>query len=411
MEKINDLFETVGNTLKEFKEKVKEMHDITKVEKFPLTERYSFLSVLSVKGDAVMVCVLNSEFINLFNSGAFFTLNVSEETEDKKWNFIRKIKKSYFDDKFIDENIQVNDLLILNNITNRVTLISDEAYRTMLVRFHLNCDGMITKTLARNVMIAEKLYLYEGMTSTVVTRENSLGYEKVMSVLSDKYAHIPQTILCEVVKELEKAEKVRCTGFAIDNRISQCNLAFTEKEDEVRDVYGIKDAIPGIYLATSDTGDCSITAKAFFKFGSSNVYVGSVTRRHEGNVDKDVLLKDIKNNLFPLYTEVPNKLVSLMAIDIKEPVKAVKKALKSIKLVELIGKKNEMVVSEQLILEVSSAMKYTAYDIAIMVLQLSKRVQNLSDDAKRKLESGVIKVIDCDFTSLAATTPKVTLSN
>lgn len=411
MEKINDAFEAVGTSLKDFKETVKEMLDITKVEKFPLTEKYTFLSVLSLKGDAVMVAVLNNEFINLFDSGAFFTLNVSEETEDKKWAFIRKIKKSYFDNKFIDETIQVNDLLILNNITNRVTLISDEAYRTMLVRFHLNCDGMITRTLARNVMIAEKLYLYKDMTSTIVTRENSLGYEKVMSVLSDKYAHIPQTILCEVVEELENAEKVRCTGYYINNRISYCNLAFSEKEDEVRDVYGIKDSVPGIHLATSDTGDCSITAKAFFRFGASTVYVGAVTRRHEGNVDKDMLLKDIKNNLFPMYTEVPKKLVDLMAIDIKEPVKAVKKALKSIKLVELIGKKNEMVVSDQLVTEVSSAMSYTAYDIAIMVLQLSKRVQNLSDDAKRKLESGVIKVIDCDFTSLAATPPKVTLSN
>lgn len=396
MQRINDAYSVVGNDVAEFKRNVKEMNDITKVSKIPLTKQYTFMSVLAVEEDVIKVVILNDEFIALFNSGAFFTMNTSEGMLNYKFNFIRAMKKDYFPEKFFEERIKVDDLLILTE-KNAVTLISDEAYRTMLVRFNLSCDGMLTKTLARNVMIAERLYHYEDVVSTVVTRRNEKGYEKVMAVLSEKYTHIPQTILSEVITELEKSEKLKCMDFSVDNRISYINLRFSEKEKEVRDVYKIEDAIPGIYLATSDTGDCSITAKAFFNFGGSKVYVGDVTRRHEGNIDKDVLLNDIKKSLFPMYTIIPDKLIALMGVEIADPKKAIKKALKHIHLVKLIGKKNEMLISEQLLDEVSPAVKYTGYDIAIMVLQIAKRIQNISGDAKRKLESGVISVIDCDF--------------
>ena len=409
MQKINDAFSKYGSSTVDFIKEIKELVDITAVNKFVLTDKYTFMSVLSVKDDLIMVVMLNREFISLFNTGAFFTMNTSENVLNKKWNFVRTLKTDYFTKNFAEEKIKVDDLIILDS-KNRVQLIADEAYRTMLVRFNLNCDGMLTKTLCRNVMIAERMYCND-ISSTVVTRCNERGYEKVMAVLSDKYTNIPQTILADVITELESTEKLRCMGYYVDNRISQISLGFSDKEQEVRDVYKIDDAVPGIYLATSDTGDCSITAKAYFQFRNSKVYIGEVTRRHEGNIDKNVLLDDIRKTLFPMYTEVPDKLVKLMTIDIDKPEIALKKALKHVGLVKLIGKKNEMAVSEQLISELSPAMQYTAYDIAMMCLQIAERIQNLANDTRRKLEHGIIKVIDCDFTKLTVAPETVTLAD
>lgn len=410
MQRINEKYCVTGLSITEFKNEVKEMTDITSVEKFPLTDKYTFMSVLGIKNDRIDVVLLNEEFISLFNSGVFFLMDTSEAVTSKKWNCIRGINKSYFPERFFEESVSVNDLIIIDD-KNRIVLISDEAYRTMLVRFNLSCDGMLQKNLARNVMIAEKMYQYVDCKSTVVTRRNEKDYEKVMAVLSDKYTNIPQTILTDVITEMEKTEKLKCMGFYVDNRISYINLGFKEKEEEVKDVYKIDDAVPGIYLATSDTGDCSITAKAFFLFGGSKAYVGEVMRRHEGVIDKDTILNDIKKSLFPMYMEVPDKLVKLMTIDIKDPEKALKKALKHVQLVKLIGKKNEMSVTEQLLSELNTAMKYTAYDIAIMCLRIAERVTNLSNDTKRKLEQGIIKVVDCDFSKSSSTPTLITLSD
>lgn len=401
MQRINDRYSVKGNRIEEFKKELESMVDITTVAVEPLTEDYVFLSVLDIRDEDILVLFLNEDFIKFFKSGAFFTASLTEEGTQKKFSFIKTIKKAYFTNNFMEEPLTVNDLIVWTK-DKTIHLIAEEAFKTFLVRYKLSCEAMLSKTLARNVMLVDQIYQNSHVLSSVVKRQNEKGRSKIMAVLSDKYVYIPQIILNEVVCELEKHDELSCNGFEIDNRKSYIYLDFTKKSEEIADLYKI-DAVPGIYLASSDTGDCSITAKAFFRFGRSVVTVGEITRRHEGNIEKNVLLDGINNTLFPLFTVIPDKLVQLMSIDINNPEVALKKALKHAKLVELIGKKNELAVSEQLIAELNPSMQYTAYNIAVMCLQIAERITNLSDDYKRKLEKGIIKVIDYDFSKVSQT--------
>lgn len=389
-------FNGIENGIEKFKQSVKGLNDRTHAVRQFFGTEYKPASIVSVTDETVSILTLNSSFIEIFRQGISFSDNIFSK-------FTKRIKRDYFDKRFPKESIRENDFILLHLLNDgsglsEVVMVSDEAYKTLLMRLSLSCEGMLRKSLARNIMLADAMER-DTYPSTVVYRTNNAGYKKIEAVLSERYAIIPQILINDIMDEFSMGYDLNMIYGEINDRISSCYLTFMDKTEEIKSMYDIKEAEPGIYLATSDTGDCSVTAKAFFRFRKSIVIVGEVVRKHEGKVTKEEMVDSIINVLFPKFTIIPEKLLQLMSIDIDDPEAAIRKVLKYANLVKMIGKKNEVAVTKQLIDELNPALNYTAYDIARMILEIPERIINISIDAKSKLENGIIKSLDYDYSS------------
>lgn len=393
MNKLLDDYQIIGTDLTEFRREIIDIANRTRTNKTFIANKYSFYSICNITDEKITLIEINERFLELFSSFNFELL--------KSKSFIFTVNKAYLVKNFSlkeTENLAINGLLMVDE-NKKMVLISRDAYKTMFMRTGLGGEAMLEPCLARNILLAKKFYDNDdNRLSTVVSRVNIAGYEKIMATLSDGYCKIPQTILVDIIDEIENIETLKVISWKITNRISSIYLLLTDKDDDISTTYNLKNCTPGIYLATSDTGDCSITVKAFFRFGKSSIAtVAEFNKKHEGNIKIDEIMKEINFKLFPKFFIIPKRLTELMLIDIDDPEKALVELLKYINLVSLIGKKNEVSIKEQLISEIDTTSTYTGYDICMMALTIPERIENVKADVKKKLEAGIIKAVDYNY--------------
>lgn len=391
--KLLDGYSKTGTDVDDFDVEISELADSTVCERKDLS-KFTYLSVIGKTKGMFIVIYLSPDFIENFESGLFFSFQNKSLDMNQ---FTKKLTIDWMVKTFGQENvdkIEIGSLLILEN--KKICLVSDMAYKTLLLRLNIGADGLRQNFLARNVLLAKMAYECTGL-STCTYRTSEAGGKKLMAVPSGKYTYIPQTILSEVIGKLDLG-KIECSYYYVDNRMSRIYLSFPEKANEISRLYGLKNKlIPGVYLATSDTADCSITARALFLNDGATFSIGEIARKHEGDITSDSLLEDIERVVFPQFTIIPNKLISLSLIEVDKPKEVLKSVFREAGLVSMIGKNREVMVYNELCDEFDLSLNYTAYDLAMICLTLPKRITELSTDSKNKLERGIIKVLDCNY--------------
>lgn len=295
------------------------------------------------------------------------------------------------------ENVKLavvfNDNTAVNK-TKRFYLTSANALQTM-DRFGMAGDFLLTPCIERDMMIAKQFEKDLGVT--VISRSCN-GTKKIFSILSDKYTHINQDILFDIVKEIETVGdmgEAKCYKWTVNNFFTKLYIEFPQKAKELSVLYGLKrEMIPGILMTTSDTGDSSFKVKGTWRIEESNSLVVNteVKRKHIGEINKENVIDDISNQIFAEYAKLPEALCNLMAHDVTDPswdlsttagLKAnqaelenvIKTAFKRLGIVKAIGKKTEKKLREALVDEMDVSIRYTAYDIAMLILGLPERVE------------------------------------
>lgn len=295
------------------------------------------------------------------------------------------------------ENVKLavvfNDNTAVNK-TKRFYLTSANALQTM-DRFGMAGDFLLTPCIERDMMIAKQFEKDLGVT--VISRSCN-GTKKIFSILSDKYTHINQDILFDIVKEIETVGdmgEAKCYKWTVNNFFTKLYIEFPQKAKELSVLYGLKrEMIPGILMTTSDTGDSSFKVKGTWRIEGSNSLVVNteVKRKHIGEINKENVIDDISNQIFAEYAKLPEALCNLMAHDVTDPswdlsttagLKAnqaelenvIKTAFKRLGIVKAIGKKTEKKLREALVDEMDVSIHYTAYDIAMLILGLPERVE------------------------------------
>jgi hypothetical protein len=289
-------------------------------------------------------------------------------------------------------------------------------------RFGLTGHAISTPSICRDAYLAE--IFSKNIKNTMVVREID-GVKKAFTLLSDKYCHIDQTVLFDIIEYLEKdasVGKVKCHHWELDNFITKLYVEFPDKADEFQKLYGFDKKhrlTPGLLITTSDTGNSSFKFAGTWRIGNSISIASEYKRKHIGEVNAEDIKDEVAKKVFPEYSAIPDALCNLMTVEItpagslntkegREQNKAVideliDEVFHDLGMVKLLGKKLEKALKEKFKDEFYEDLYYTAYDIAIQFMSLPERALVIQN-------SGEVKNLR-DLTPLQQATLKVPFLN
>jgi hypothetical protein len=131
-----------------------------------------------------------------------------------------------------------------------------------------------------------------------------------------------------------------------------------------------------------------------------------VKRVHSGKVELSELMSLIDKKVFSEYAKLPQAMCDLMLQDITEASwdlsnpkdieknrklmeSVIKKAFRTLGITKAIGIKNKQSLQEQLCMEFSGGVAYTAYDIASALMSLPERLEGVNSSTIHNLEAAV----------------------
>lgn len=216
---------------------------------------------------------------------------------------------------------------------------------------------------------------------------------KIYAVFSERYAMIPQyPLIKELISgfEAEMGES-EILGYSVDHFGTDILLEFPKKASDFSLMYGCPETVmPGLHIHISDVGDSSFIIHGTARVKSSVVYIpaASYARAHTKNAETSEILEIVSKTIFVEYTKFPERLVQLLSIDISKPKELISKIVKHCNIRKELGVKLEKEITENLEQAINPNLEYTAYDIAMMFLDLSADLEEgKSEQMKNKVRS------------------------
>ena len=317
-----DSWRTSGNSFEELRETLRSMTKHTKFLRWHSAdvELLSFIDERTITKEDGEIPVVASY---LLTPG-----NLPTSHPDRPFDSdVKAYRIAGIEEKLIKEWTNEVKLAIVFNDDNNEKhskvfyLTSTNALQTM-DRFGLAGDAFSHPSLERDLLIAKCFEKDLGVT--VIARVVN-GKKKIFSILSDKYAHLDQDVIFDVVEEIEKSGEMgeaKCHNWEVSNFFTKLYVEFPKKAEELSTLYGLKrEMIPGLLITTSDTGDSSFSVKGTWRIGSSNSLIinGEVKRKHSGKIDTNEILKDVSEKIFAEYAKLPEALCNLASKDITDP--------------------------------------------------------------------------------------------
>lgn len=397
-----DSFVRSGTDLEELKELLTDMEEHTRVENIALSD----LTLLSY-----------SEKHTNENRLGFFKLSPKKIWDDKQglYNAVitrDNILKNGSFEPLLSEFENITRLMMMNG--GSVYFTSDGIMTTLSARADIGGNFLLSPSLERDIAIASQFGKTYNTTSAIVREFNNC--RKIFALHSSKYLYISQLVLCEILGQIKTTGSLGemvCHRWIVTNDKAEVYIEFPQVAEDMRMLYGIDvDLVPGVYLASSDTGRCSITARGTWRLNDSTCYTENEYKRaHKGNeVSVEEIVKHAEVKVFGEYAKLPDRLCELMALDITEEgwhtltkksfqvknrdkiLSILKNVFKQINLTDAIGKKNADKLYEEVGCEFDWSQNYTAYDIAISLLTIPARCEGLSPIVMERLQKSIGRV-------------------
>ena len=395
---LNDNWTATGNDMEELKDVLSAMNSVTSFVKMK-TGDISLLSLIGTDHtDYVAPDGTKEENIEVIDSIYLNPVNLPSENLSLPLNAnIKRFRSPSIDEGLLDEwkNKTKLALLCSNKAGAQILYFTSGSALQTMDRFKMSGEFLLTPCLERDMMIAKRFSEDLGVTAVI----RSVGkIRKIFTILSDKYAHIDQEeSLFKVIKQIEDAGemgKCKCYRWEVSNFFTKLYVEFPETAEALPKLYGLsREMIPGIMITTSDTGDASFTVRGTWRAeGSNSLAVNSeVKRKHIGEIDINKIVDDITNDIFAEYAKLPEALCNLMSNDVTDTAwdlttsagvqanaseldKVLKTAFKRLNIVKAIGKKTEKVLRQEILDELNPSVRYTQYDIAMLIMGLPERV-------------------------------------
>ncbi len=416
---LNDDFKMTGNSLDEFNEVLTEVVKHTKAEKICTAD----LTVLSYSKERSNEDIDKLTFYRLPSGNPWKGF----EGSDLAIGYVNrgKIMANGNFSSLINEMCTNTKTMLLNG--KKPYFVSRFAFDSLGRRAKFAGQRLLENDLARNINLAQGL----GVSSTkdngtMIYREIN-GISKIFSIFTEKYSYVPQTVLVDVLNVLKTSPmgKMVCNDWEINHEITMIHVEFPEKADELQKMYNLPDRyIPGLYLATSDTGNSSLTACTTWRIGRSISHGLGISednsegvmgkRKHIGDIDANQFCEKADKEIFSKYSKLPEILCELLTIDITDPVwnlndkkdarknkeavaASIKNVFKKIQMVKNIGKGLEKQLYEALCDEIDPTLIYTAYDVVTMIMSLAERCDGLAKSTANNLRAVISKAPYCDF--------------
>lgn len=323
----------------------------------------------------------------------------------------------------LKETIQKNPTMLWDIEGKAMWFLSSAATNTMAQRIGVTGNSIREHSLERDLFIAHKFNV--EVTSTLIVKQyQQVG--KVFSMMSEGYVHIPLYTLCIIYKDLAKESKlgsIICEGWNVTHERVKILFAFKEYAQEISAIYNLeREMIPCVEMTTSDIGESSFVIRGCWKTSEGAiVYDHTFSRQHRGKFNLDELRREIQNQIYDRYTELPERLLELAAIDITPPglnlqgskgsgknhkivCNAFHSVFKQLGIVSVIGKKKLMSIERYIDLSIIRGdMHYTAYDLVMDVFALSQTMKSyferegVSTEMMRKFREEISKAAYVDY--------------
>lgn len=208
---------------------------------------------------------------------------------------------------------------------------------------------------------------------SVLCREYK-GANKIYAVFTDRYKLLPQYPLVKQMIEGFEKEMGESTllRWSVDHYNTEVYIEFPKRKEDFNKVYGLPDeVVPGVRIHLSDTGDSSFIINGSIRLRDTVIYIpgAEYSRAHTKKADMKEMFEYVGRNIFAEYTRIPERMVELLQVPVKDPAACYEKALKFCEIRKLVGAKTEQAFLETLASSVNPALQYTAYDIAASIIE------------------------------------------
>jgi len=412
--KLHKKFEVTGTNLQSFFSALKDMDKATKVVNVSSNSLFMY-SVISDTNSLYEYAMLRGIAHNKNELAIQVNTKNAAKKEDKlmlasmhpslepRYKHIPRSRliELYDGSEVLDEVEQESRLIM--KYEDKTYVVSALAINTILNRAGINGNFMYSvPSISRAFAIESAFYLYEPQIIKVVTRENSKGGQIILAIHSEMYCYVNQSILEDIFVLLAADYgKGTCERWKITHNLSSCYITFPDIGKEFSESYNLPDdVIPGIYIATSDSGDSAITVKGCWRIGNSIIGTSkdeTCKLQHKGNLDLEKFKNDICNRVFSEIKKVPERLCELLALNISQPANTLYSVMKQVGLEKAIGKKRFNILYRNLCAEFMTNVSYTAYDIAMAIFSLPERCLEAGDSILSKLEDVCYDALSADY--------------
>lgn len=407
---LSDEFEIKGNSFDGFKTAVKEMAQGTSCR---LVESDKVIFYHYIEGPKTLKKILSVK-PDALDGGkrpfyVFDRTSLEENNEENHEFRVGLIAEDVFSDAQWDKDIENGEKLVVK-IGNDKFTISELAMNTLFQRAGLSGKSLVTPDLQRNIFLAHSFLANDRLSGqkpqkiNVIYREedgeNGRKYKKIFAFLGRYYAYIPQTFLITLAEELMK-DGALGTGevysWGVDQQRSYILIEFPQAAEDIQDAYKLPDKmIPGLYLATSDTGENSIVCRGTLRHEKSSLYIVTeeVKRKHLGDVNAEEITDKAKETIFANVRILPEVLSRLIGQSVKDYSKtdlstpagqeenraAVSALIKRVwkKTADVFSKKTSTALLEAMTDEIDPSRRYSYYDVAVAFMDLPERVEGIS---------------------------------
>lgn len=390
---LSDGYQIVGTDLEEFRKANEAIAEITK-DKVVQGRAITFLSVADLpapEGDTAYY-YLDDENVQNFLEG-------------------KKLKAGYIEDKKIPEKLlqEMKDTdRLLMVIGGEMFLLSSLAIPTLSIRASVNGEVTLSRNnLIRDLHFADALYtknenirfVYREADTDEAGNLLEKPVRKVIAAMGSAYRMVPQTILTTVTDSVIKEGKlgaVNVSSWGITQQYTHIFLTFPDEAADMQAVLKLPQPyLPGVYLATSDTGDSSLTVRGVLINGSRYVITDEVKLKHSGNITEEKVLSAVDEKIFTNFRKLPETLAELISVPVMDYSKAdlskkrdavrnfkavceINKALMDKAFGKVVGKQTRLRLLDLMAEEVDGTRPYSMYDIVISFMDLADRLTGIS---------------------------------
>ena len=353
-------------------------------------------------------------FVDVSEDRTLSLLSPLANFEDPNNNFYTdqaEMEYDFFKDKYDDDVIHqmienafalTDDVLF--NKTQDITPISVHAMPSIKTRVKISGYGFDNYKHVRNLCIVPNFKKEEKINVILrkdmdITLPSGDHPSKVFAIMSDQYSYIPQNIMTTIYNRLSREGKedglgeVVCTNWKIANDVTNLYLEFPDSSKKINETYEKVEKLNldlsvGILLEASDIGYSSFKINGYVKNNDTNsiIRLGKEYKQvHRGEIALSEAVNVIRNEIFPEFSYVPERLAELLSIDIakdkdeKTKVKTISnlynKLIKYMDLNSIMGKKRMKSLTDTLIAGINPTENYTAYDIATQMMNVCDLVE------------------------------------
>ena len=407
-------FRLYGTNIAEFIDAIESMESATH-SRVVSSDKISLAAVVDAESDAFDIAITSNSKESLHDCAQMIWGDIQKRADNglltmycceadgkfalKALNVEKLLMRPGFTEELVEELRSGSKMTIA--IDGKSHIVSDLAFSTLNRRAMLGGDAMSKPCVGRVVECSKAFFLRKPQKLQMIIRTNQ-NASTIIAAHSERYCYVPQTVLCEIYEKIaSEYGRTNCLFWEVTHEISHCYVGFPEIAEDFAKTYNLPvKVIPGLYFSTSDSGDGSLTIRGIWDINGNIAGCETVKRNHRGEIDVSEFVTSAKNTIFSEFQAVPARLAHLLTIDVPDPQFTIRSVFKQIDMYKAsnFGRQNTSDLYQELCKELDPAAKYTAYDIAMMIVTLPNRVVGAHYSVVEKMQNLAKKAVFADYT-------------